>query len=412
MTWTPTIQVEYATDWNQNDNQVVNGIVEYNLNIQGGSEDYINPPMPGSTSIDLTFDEDVIPPIQIGNVVTIQDTSVQGIGYIFIGKVVGRSSRYSAWGTAGFLLTWTYELAGFISDLQKMSWYNPSNYTGTTDQCLDLVMANAGKSTWSQVNPNLTWANVTPTTTWETWDGVDYVTNNMISRTGTNSQSQTLAAGWRNVWDDLVTLTYGVWGAITESTGLAVECVVTTPTTITTNVYNNYLMVDIEGIDSTPKLRNDVTLTKYDTTTIEYRDQPSIYQYGQQPGTITTYINNDSDALTTCAKIVNGLAYPYLALDRYRINLYNPNIPQADLTYYYITGLIPVTVLAPTPMGGTQDYLTVGYRLNANKNAWIMENNVVPLSVAVNSINWEQVPASYTWTSYGVAYPTQKWSDL
>ena len=395
-----------------NDNQTVTGIVDYSLNIQGGSEDYINPPMPGSTSISLTFDENVIPPIQIGNVMWIQDTSANGLGYIFIGKVVSRTSRYSAWGTAGFLLTWTYELAGFISDLQKMQWYNPTTYTGTTDQCLDLVFANAGLSTWSQVSYSLTWANVSPDITWATWDQQDYVGANMISRYGSNSQSQTLAAGWRNVWDDLVTLTYGVWGNINENLGSAVSCSLEVPSPITTVVYNNYLMVDIEGVDSTPSIRNDVTITKYDGTTVEYREQNSVRDYGPQPGNLTTFINNTSDANTTGAKIVNGLGYPSFGLNRYGINLYNPNIPLPDLIYYYITGFIPVTIDAPSPMGGLQDYLTVGYRLNANKNAWIIENNVVPLSVAVNSINWEQVPASYTWTSYGTAYPTQKWSDL
>ena len=395
-----------------NDNQTVTGIVDYSLNIQGGSEDYINPPMPGSTSISLTFDENVIPPIQIGNVMWIQDTSANGLGYIFVGKVVSRTSRYSAWGTAGFLLTWTYELAGFISDLQKMQWYNPTTYTGTTDQCLDRVFANAGLSTWSQVSYSLTWANVSPDITWATWDQQDYVGANMISRYGSNSQSQTLAAGWRNVWDDLVTLTYGVWGNINENLGSAVSCSLEVPSPITTVVYNNYLMVDIEGVDSTPSIRNDVTITKYDGTTVEYREQNSVRDYGPQPGNLTTFINNTSDANTTGAKIVNGLGYPSFGLNRYGINLYNPNIPLPDLIYYYITGFIPVTIDAPSPMGGLQDYLTVGYRLNANKNAWIIENNVVPLSVAVNSINWEQVPASYTWTSYGTAYPTQKWSDL
>ena len=395
-----------------NDNQTVTGIVDYSLNIQGGSEDYINPPMPGSTSISLTFDENVIPPIQIGNVMWIQDTSANGLGYIFVGKVVSRTSRYSAWGTAGFLLTWTYELAGFISDLQKMQWYNPTTYTGTTDQCLDLVFANAGLSTWSQVSYSLTWANVSPDITWATWDQQDYVGANMISRYGSNSQSQTLAAGWRNVWDDLVTLTYGVWGNISENLGSAVSCSLEVPSPITTVVYNNYLMVDVEGVDSTPSIRNDVTITKYDGTTVEYREQNSVRDYGPQPGSLTTFINNTSDANTTGAKIVNGLGYPSFGLNRYGINLYNPNIYQPDLIYYYITGFVPVTVAAPEPMGSVQDYLVVGYRLSANKNAWIIENNVVPLSVAVNSINWEQVPASYTWTSYGTAYPTQKWSDL
>ena len=411
MTFAPTVSIQYSTDWTLSDLTDVPGIVEYNLNVSGGSEDYINAPMPGTTSVSLTFDEDVIPPIQVGNVMKIDDTSVSGIGTIFVGKVVSRTSRYSSWGTAGFLLTWAYQLTGYISELQKISWYNPSVYTGTTNQCIDLVIANAGLSTWSTVDPALTWENIQGSPTWETWDSANIVSS-MISRLGSNTASQTLDVGWRNVWDDLVTLTYGVWGVIGEFVGQSIEVSLEIGSVTNPIVANDILMVDIEGIDSTPNMRNDVTVTKYDTTSLEYKEQNSIRDYGSQPGSINTFINNNSDAATTASKIVNGLGYPSFGVNQYGINLYNPNIVATNLPYYWITTNVPVSVDAPLPMGGLQDYLTVGYRLNASKNAWIVENNVVPLSVVNSSINWEQVPAKYTWTSYGVAYPTQKWSDL
>ena len=386
----------------------VTGIIDYSFSINAGSNDYINPPNPGNGSVTLLFDDATIPSIKIGQYLQIKDTSNTWL--IFQGRVTARSAEYRNWGTAGYLMAWTFEYTGVISDLQKMTWYNPSTYTGTTTQCIDLIRSLGGRSTWSQVNPSLTWANANQDASWAVWDG--YTPDYYIYGDYTNTQSQTLAAGYRNVWDDLVTLTYGVWGYIYELSGyLLAITTVAPPLNLTIN--QNQLMVDLVAMDATASMRNDVTITKYDTTSIEYRDQQSIYDYGSQPGTLATFINNDSDALTTAAKVVNGLSYPIFTIDRASVNGYNPNVSGANIKTWFTSYGQGLNCTAPDPLnGGCSRFIPVGYSINASKNAWIFDFNLVPYSVAVNSINWEQVPASYTWTSYGTAYPTQKWSDL
>ena len=385
----------------------VTGIIDYNFSVNAGSNDYINPPNPGNCSITLLFDDTTVPPIAIGQYLYIYDSS--NTWTIFRGRVTTRSAEYRNWGTAGYLMAWTFEFVGAISDLQKMTWYNPSVYTGTTTQCIDLIRTTGGRSTWEQANPSLTWENAGEYS-WASWDG--YTPDLYIHGDYTNVQSQTLAAGYRNVWDDLVTLTYGVWGFIQERSGSEVLITTVAPP-VNQTINQNQLMVDLVATDSTPNMRNDVTITKYDTTSIDYRDQQSVYQYGSQPGTLATYINNDSDALTTAAKIINGLAYPSFGLDRASVNGYNPNVSGANLKTWANSTGSAWTVDAPNPFSnGTNEFIPVGYAISASKNAWIFDYYLVPLSVAVNSINWEQVPPSYTWTSYGTAYPTQKWSDL
>ena len=405
--YSPDITVNYYRYLGDTATEITN-YVEYDFSVNGGSSDFINAPLPSNSSIKLFFTDETIPAIQVGYWIEIVDNTL-GVTWAF-GQVTSRSSRYAAWGTAGYIVEWSYEFVGFISLLQKMSWYNPSTYTGDTSDCLSLIFSYAGLATWSQVTPTQTWAQVDPTTVWVDYDGYNRASSYMTVD-GSNFQSQTLAAGWRNVWDDLVTLVYGVWGTINETNTAVVMTLdwAKSPSPIS----QNQIMVDVEATDNLPSLRNHVTITKYDNTSVEYRDQESIRQYGELPGSLTTFINNTSDANTTGAKIINGLSWPLFGISNVRFNLYNPNLTNTDIQA--LSGIPQggvLSIAAPTPMGGTQDYAAVGYSLSANKNAWIYNINLVPYSVAINSINWNQVDPSYTWTSYGTAYPTQKWSDL
>lgn len=384
----------------------VNGWVDYDFSISHGSNDYINAPNPAVTSIAIHFDTDTIPDIYIGNWLYI----FNGPTLLFMGMVTSRTSEY-AWGQDGFILTWTYELAGISQQLQLMSWYNPSTYTSTTNDCIDLIINNMGKSTWGQVNQTTTWDNIDPTILWALWDASSYITT-AVQRVGSNVQVQTLSAGWRNVWNDLVTLTYGAWGYLIENIGDTLVCVLTPQATY--NVGRNQIATTITGTDNLPQLRNSVTITKYDGTTSTFRDQTSVRTYGEQSGNLTTYIVSTPDAEITGTKLLNGLAYPQFGTQHVEINLYNPNVSQ-ELFYnlwFGCTGGNTITVDAPAPMGGNQRYIPVGYQLQASKSSWILGFDLIPYSVAVNSINWKQVNPIYTWSSYGVAFPTQKWSDL
>jgi hypothetical protein len=71
-----------------------------------------------------------------------------------------------------------------------------------------------------------------------------------------------------------------------------------------------------------------------------------------------------------------------------------------------------VTVEAPEAMGGTQDYLTIGCNYTINRNEYLLDLTLVPYLQVYNTPNWNQIDYSYTWTTYGTAFPTQEWIDL
>jgi hypothetical protein len=394
----------YVSDEQYVNTRELTNYTEYDFSISYGSNDYINAPLPTTTTIKLFYTDETIPDVSTGDYIEIWST-----GTIFQGYVTTVSNRYAAWGTAGYIIEWEIQAFSFQSKVQQMTWYNPTVYTGTTNQCLDRVISYGGHATWGAVEQSLTWDNVPADVDWLSYDASPMSTHATVN--GTNAQSQTLDVGWRNVWDDIVTLTSGAWGLI-KSDDDNITMYLDPSAMSTYGVANNELMTTIEASDNIGDTRNTVTLTKYDNTSKTYTDDDSIRQYGQQTGSLSTFINNDADLDTTGAKIINGLAWPLFGTRRASVNLYNPNVTDTEALSLMRPAGKKWSVAAPAPMGGTQTFICVGFTISANKNAWIVDLDLTPYQQAVNSINWKQVPASYTWTSYGTAYPTQKWSDL
>jgi hypothetical protein len=414
--FTPDIRIQYyppntdrldpaitVTDW-----------VDYSISASRGTSEYISAPYPASTVVTLLFDENVIPDIELGSFVEIgvYTASVDTWAIIHSGYVTSRNSSYRAYGLEGFLLEWQFSLTSGISIYQNMTWYNESNFTDTTEECIQKVYLDAGRFMWNQINVNTTWENYGPLA----WDNVDdLVIYSLPVISGTGDESlQRLNAGYRNVWDDLVTLVYGVNGWIWEDPNgtLTVDCGLGFPPeqiTITQDMLNT----DIQGGDGVDKIRNKVTITEFDGVETTYYDDESISLYNERSGSLSTYLTETLEAANVAQRILNGLAYPLLSTEQISLNLLNPIFTdeQRDLLLYRPLG-IKMQVEAPLPMGGTQYYQTIGCQFDITKDAFILGLSLAPYSQQYNSINWDQVPYSYTWTSYGTAFPTQKWNEL
>ena len=390
--------------------------VDYSIVTSRGTSEYINPPYPAATQISLLFNEDVIPDIELGSFVELRYfASIYGsYETIHSGYVTNRSSRYRFNGTTGFVLEWVYSLTSAISILQNTSWYNPSTFTGTTNDCIELVYSQFGLRRWEQVNSNTTWLDIGP----YTWANLDNArTLNLpdvvIAPLGfVNTTEQRLTAGYRNIWDDLVTLMYGLYNFIDEGNDgdlfLSMEPESVSFLTLTQDMLNT----DITGGDRFDQLRNEITITKWDDTSLTYSDDNSINLYSERSGTLKTFLTQDLDTANVAQRILNNMAYPLLSTETVSVNLLNPifTTEQRELLLYPIGNRF--TIEAPEPMGGTLDYTCIGNNREINKNAFICTLTLVPYSQIEHSKNWLQIPYNYNWTSYGVAFPLQKWQDL
>jgi len=395
----------------------ITSYIDYSINISRGTSQYINPPYPGQTTVTLLFDTNIIPNVQIGTWIEIHVYKASTSAYVVMhsGYVTYRSSGYRSHGMTGYILEWRFTLSSGISILQNTDWYNNTLTTATTSTNIQNVENATGVFLWSTVNASTKWQDYGPTA----WNKVDTSRISTLPNINidTETSSTTLTSGFRNVWDDLTTLTYGAYGYMYESPNGDINVkfpqAEAVPMTSSITLTQSMLSPDIVGGDRVDELRNTLTINRYDNTAATFYDDDSIAGYGQRSGTLATYLNTALEVANISATILNGIAYPLLSTEKVSVNLLNPIFTNAEreLLLYTPLGML-ITVAAPDPMGGTLEYLTIGCNFQISKNAFILDLQLVPYSVARSSINWNQVPYNYTWTSYGVAFPTQKWQDL
>jgi len=391
----------------------ITSMVDYNLNISRGAYEFISEPYPASCTLSLFFDENIVPDIELGSWVEIQiQTSSLTYEVLQAGNVTNRTSSYRNFGIIGFVLEWQFVITSTISLLQNTNYYVDTYTEGVADALIPFIEEHSTAFNWFAINRNLTWADYGP----DSWANVD--TTRLVDfpaiTYGTSAIDQALDAGLHDTWSDLVAITYGIYGWIIESADNSLafyfgESPLVSTLTFTADMINP----DLRGGDKFESLRNQITITKYDAGLTTYYENESVALYGDRTGSLDTYIINQADVDTVGQKILNSMAYPLLSTEQISVNLLNPiftNV-QRDLLLTDPLGY-RVTVQAPEPMGGTQDYLTIGCNYTINKNAFILDLTLAPISQAFNSINWDQVPYNYTWTSYGVAFPTQEWQDL
>jgi hypothetical protein len=389
----------------------VTDLVDYDISISDGTSQYITPPYPSQGTVTLLFYENRIPDIYLGSYVQVVEVSSGSNKIIFEGYVINRKSSYREYGLTGFILEWTFTLASGISILQNTSWYNPNAFTGTTEECIDRIKANYGYLLWSQVNSNTDWTEIGGET-WEDFDAPRKLNLPEIVGVGETTQ-QHLAVGFRNVWDDLVTLVYGVYGYILELNSVILCHFLDDFGTSSIPIPQNIIGTDITAEDSLDTIRNIITVTEYTGTQSKYYDENSITLYQERSGSIDTYLTSTLDAANIGQILLNSLAFPILGTEQISLNLLNPNMTtqvRNELIYGRVGTSFEVD--APLPMGGKQVFVVIGSQTNINKNSYIVTVNLALRAAIVNNLIWEQVPYNYTWTSYGVAFPTRKWQDL
>jgi hypothetical protein len=387
--------------------------VDYNINISRGTDEYINPPYPGGCTLSLLFDENYIPEIELGSWIEIQVKNSFGTWTVLqAGNVVNRSSQYRSFGIAGFVLEWQFVITSTISLLQNTTFYVNQYTEGLTDGLVAYIEEESTVLNWFAVNRELTWENFGP----QAWDEVDTYRQNdfPVFNYGLDTNDQALDEGSYNTWETLVKLVYGVYGWIYEGSDGELyfnygETALSSEMTFTADMLNP----DLIGGDRFESLRNIVEITKFDAGVTTYYENESTSLYGDRSGTLETNLLLQANVNDIGQKILNSLAYPLLSTQQISVNLLNPIFTNTQRNLLLGSPIgNRVTVQAPSPMGGTLDYIIIGCNYEINRNEYLVNLKLAPYSQVYNTINWDQVPYNYTWTSYGVAFPTQEWQDL
>lgn len=392
---------------------IYSGMVDYAFTIQSGQPDLMGVPQPGVINGSLIGEWDNAFPLTIGDQVKITDSTLGTLGF----GVVTDLSVSAQSGVLGDVTRCDFTAMGALNYLVGATWYcNGYTDISTYYVLLDL-MEQAGSQSWEEVDPNLTWDDIDPSLTWNWYNYTNNALLNGYSVAGNaTGYKVTIPAGYRNVLEDLTTLVLGSHSLMWEGKdGQIFIKVAPTGTSASETLADTVIGRDLYTSTSKSDIRNSITIGWTGTERI-FTDATSIYTYGEAETTLTTYLNTSGDVDTIGSYLLDGYSYPQNALTQIPLDLTNPSMG-ATLRQRLIDYMEPATFEwttsgVPAAFGSDRTYLVSGYSRTVSKGQFQQTLNVVPKENFYTSILWTQVSPSYTWTSYGTAYPSQAWSDL
>jgi hypothetical protein len=390
------------------------GLVDYSFNIQVGGNALDQLPQPGVISGTLFGEWDTAFTLAIGDKIQVGDHNVSTLG-------VGVVTDYTISATSGLLGNVTrcdFTAMGALNYLLNSTWYCPGYTDTATGTVLLDILNQAGSQSWEETDPSLTWNDVDPSLAWNNWASATSTLLNEFTIGGNVSGYKiTIAAGYRDVMEDLNTLILGSHSLMWEAPDgrLWVNIAPTTNQGATLTINSNEIGRDLATVVSKSDIRNSIDIT-WTGGTNTYSEAPSVYTYGVSAGSLTTLLNNSGDVDTLGSYLLDSHSYPQNALTELTVDFTNPNFTLTERTnlVYYANPYVRAyaTSGVPAAFGGDRDYLIAGHRTEISKGRFTKTLNLVPRENFFTSILWNQVSPSYTWTSYGTANPTQAWSDL
>jgi hypothetical protein len=389
--------------------------VDHQISITRGYSDIDSTAQPSVATITLIGVSDVAFGAEVNDIIRLDDAAV---GIFYKGRLTDITITTEAFGVLGNITTATLTVMGATYDLLNTTWYLNSDTTTTGDALINLIMEQAGQTQWSEVNPTLTWNAVEPTIIWGNYSDVNSTTIFGYT-TGGTWPSMKLTAGQRDVWSDLNAIVASARGFIQENDSGSIIfwgrlTSGTTGDTLPANVIDPALAVS----KSLNDIRNKIEIANLSgTTPIVYADDYSVYLYGEMAGSQSTLLTNTLDVDTLGTILLDARAYPKGMVKALTVDAVNENMTGAvrsalingEKTWpYYLW----TTSGVPLVYGGDVDRVIIGETMNISKYHWTITLNTLDASSYYSHKNWAQINKMYTWTSYGTAFPTTKWSDL
>jgi len=389
--------------------------VDHQISITRGYTDIDSTAQPSVASITLIGVSDVSFGAEVNDIIRLDDAT---IGMFYKGRLTDITISTEAFGVLGNITTATLTVMGPTYDILNTTWYLDADTTATGSALIDLIMAQAGQTQWTEVNPSLTWAAVEPTITWAAYSDVNSTLINGYT-TGGTWPSMKLTAGQRDVWTDINAIIASARGYVQEQyDGAIVFYGRLTSGTAADTITGNTIDPTLAVSKSLNDIRNKIDITNLSATaSIVYADDYSVYVYGEMGGSQATLLTNTLDVDTLGAILLDARAYPKAMLKALTVDAVNENMTDAvrtalirgTKTWPYYTW---ATTSVPIVFGGDVDRVVIGQTMNINKYHWAITLNTLDASSYYSHDNWAQISKIYTWTSYGTAFPTTKWSDL
>lgn len=403
LTWNGTLYVATA----------LTAPYEWEFDYTLGTSGPYDTPQPGTGTLSTVYEstESAYGELEIGDICRIGVTAGAGGISLFTGIVQEISTEMFAYGTVKDLVRTSIQLAGTSSVLLNQTWYNADASSMSAQAQLNRIIAAVNTQSWYEVDGTMTWQQAPAGRKWNTWDTSIQELAGSVTVNGIGTWAMSIPIGIRSVWEDITTILAGSHGAMIENPSGSIVLTAGTGTPSYASWSANNAEPSLRAVASKTDIRNTVDVT-YNGGTYTTSKAGSVNAYGAQTGGVTTYLNNVNDAATIAGYIVGAYSSPNIYLQNITFDYLNPALAsqwtETNAFSAVTVSNIPAAISATT----SQNHYITGYSASVSKYAYRYTYNLFPTALWNSSVTWQTIGQGYTWTSYGTAFPTTKWSDL
>lgn len=278
---------------------------------------------------------------------------------------------------------------------------------------IDSILSPLLFSQWNEVPASTTWSGYTPTTDW---------TNAENSGLGTidsgNYELHSRSADVTDVYSLVAALANSGLGYLYEDNQGRICYADSThrSSALATDGYtsvsgNTALANGIKTALKSGDIRNSVTITYKNGSTVSASNADSIMTYGYQAQSIQTSLENTIDATNQANFYLGIRAFPEAQFRSITFPLGNPEIDDADrnsLLNVFMGLPIEVTDLPSNIAGGRFQGFVEGWSFRASYNNLSINLTVSPTSYSLQAQKWDDVSALETWNTLS---GTMDWNE-
>ena len=399
------------TNWNPIWNVEIDGVpytnaILANLTIRSGRTNIYEQAQAGYVNIQLIDVNQSTIPVSINSSITVQiKDSTNTFIPIFGGNVVDIGLEVSDVGSTTFTQTYSLTALGALARLPKVliDGVLAKAFDGTQ---IAVILNDILLNNWSEVPGALSWGTYTPATeTWATAQNVglgeidqpgDY---ELAARSSNRTDSYSLVAalatsGLGYIYED-------AYGRISyaDSTHRAQYLQANGYVNLTANQARAAgIRIDTRAGD----VRNSVTI-KYDATSTSEQsavDTVSQSTYGNLGQIISTTLHNSADALSQANFYLSLRANPQPIFSEITFDLTNDELDNSDrdnLLGVFMGMPILLNDLPPNMSASAFQGFVEGWSFQASYNQLSVSLNLSPVAYSLQSLDWEQISAAFTW---------------
>lgn len=387
-----------------------------NLTITSGRTNIYEQASAGYTAIQLIDVNQTAIPVEINSSISIEVKNTSGTFVpIFGGNVVNVGIEVRDIGSVMFSQTYDILALGALARLPKALTDGVLSKDEDGDQIYTILQAVLYDS-WAEVPAATTWATYDPTVTWANAENSGV---GEIDRPG-NYELAARSSSRTDVYSLVSALATSGLGYIYEDAQGRIGYADSTHRT-------NYLAangyVDLDANHARGRglrietragdVRNNLTI-KYNATSsaeVSASDADSIASYGQLSQIITTTLHNSADATAQANFYLSLRANPFPIFSSISFDLTNPELDNGDrnsLINVFMGMPIALNNLPLNMNSGTFQGFVEGWTFQASYNQLSLTMNLSPLAFSLQSMRWNDVPITETWSSVS---PTLDWQS-